>query len=255
MNISRQIWRAVVTSSQVSVARHTHGCNETTCNSSQPATREAVREVVPQEPEPPARAYRPPSARQRVHIKPPSAVELGRAAEAGLRDRHASLRKLRRRVEDHRGDHGTAGDREEPHAPRFAGLGAAARASPSVGNCKRPETLQPTRFRRPGGKCREDRLRQSSLPGGLWEKKAHSDFPSSAVCGASGAVWPGACHRLSRGSGALERRSGLHTRGPGYEARSFQRGDERSKPRRRDTGLAESRAAWWLRRTIKPPCK
>jgi len=40
--------------------------------------------------------------------------------------------ELRRPAEDHRGDHGTAGDREDPHAPGSAGPGAAACASASV---------------------------------------------------------------------------------------------------------------------------
>ena len=38
--------------------------------------------------------------------------------------------ELRWRVEDHRGDPGAAGDREDPHAPGSAGQGAAKGASP-----------------------------------------------------------------------------------------------------------------------------
>jgi len=45
---------------------------------------------------------------------------------------HGALPELRWRVEDHRGDPRTAGDREDSHAPVSTGPGTAVRASPSV---------------------------------------------------------------------------------------------------------------------------
>ena len=56
----------------------------------------------------------------------------GPIAEAGLRDPPEALPELQRLVEDIRGGPGTAGDREDPHAPGSAGQGAATRASLSV---------------------------------------------------------------------------------------------------------------------------
>ena len=61
---------------------------------------------------------------------PPGAAELGQAAEASIRDRSGALTELRRRVEDHRGDPETGGDREDPRAPGLAGQGIAFCTSP-----------------------------------------------------------------------------------------------------------------------------
>ena len=55
---------------------------------------------------------------------------LRQAARARVRDRHGALPELRRRAEDHCGDPGAAGHREDPHAPGSAGPGAASGASP-----------------------------------------------------------------------------------------------------------------------------
>ena len=123
-----------------------------------------------------------------VRNSPPRAAELGQAAEAGFRDRHGALPELRRRTEDHRGDSRATGHRPDAHAPGSAGrlwthdracaracaikrgarLPARARPAghrrarqPAGRNCKRPETLQPTRFRRHGDQGRRDWLRQS----------------------------------------------------------------------------------------------
>ncbi len=63
--------------------------------------------------------------------------------------RHGALPELRRRAEDHRGDHGAAGDREDPEAPGSAGRlwtqeHACARscASGGVRDCQREHGLQ-----------------------------------------------------------------------------------------------------------------
>ena len=104
-------------------------------------------------------------------------------------DRHGALPELRRRGEDlaaileqptikknlrHLGLQADGGRMTAPargHAPQeglaLASASAACRAGrrrarqPVGRNCKRPETLQPTRFRRPGAQGRRDRLRQS----------------------------------------------------------------------------------------------
>ena len=63
---------------------------------------------------------------------PSSSAELGQAAQAGVRSRPGALPELRRRAEDHRGDPGAAGDREDSHASGSAGQGASACARPWV---------------------------------------------------------------------------------------------------------------------------
>ena len=77
--------------------------------------------VVPQEPEPPMQA-----------APPSGSAELGQAAQARVRDRHGALPELRGRADDHRGDSGAAGDREDPRALGSGGPDTAACASPSV---------------------------------------------------------------------------------------------------------------------------
>lgn len=65
---------------------------------------------------------------------PPSAIELGQVAQAGVRDRDGALPELKRRAEDQCGDPGAAGDREEPYAPGVAGQGTASCAGPRPGS-------------------------------------------------------------------------------------------------------------------------
>jgi hypothetical protein len=56
--------------------------------------------------------------RGRAHPIPVGPHQLGTAAQAGVRHRHAYLPELRRRgAEDHRGHPRAAGDREDPDAP------------------------------------------------------------------------------------------------------------------------------------------
>ena len=64
---------------------------------------------------------------------PAGAAELGAAAHACVRAGPGALPELRRRADDHRGDPGTAGDREDSHAPGVAGAGAAEGASARAG--------------------------------------------------------------------------------------------------------------------------
>ena len=68
--------------------------------------------------------------RAELRAPPPGAAELGQAAQAGIRSRPGALPELRRRAEDHCGDPGAAGDREDPHPPGVAGAGTAPCAGP-----------------------------------------------------------------------------------------------------------------------------
>ena len=64
---------------------------------------------------------------------PPGAAELGKVAQARVRDRLGALPKLRRRAQDHCGHPGATCDREDPHAPGAAGAGTPSGASPWPG--------------------------------------------------------------------------------------------------------------------------
>ena len=66
--------------------------------------------------------------RGELRASPPGAAELGQ--EAGIRSRPGALPALRRRAEDHCGDPGSAGDREDPQAPGIAGAGTATLIRP-----------------------------------------------------------------------------------------------------------------------------
>ena len=73
---------------------------------------------------PPRRNGRPVRGRDRP--SPARTHQLGAAAQAGVRHRHAALPELRRRgAQDHRRHPGAAGDREDPCSP---GVGSAAAA-------------------------------------------------------------------------------------------------------------------------------
>ncbi len=74
-----------------------------------------------------------PLLRKSLRTPPPGAAELGQAAQAGVRSRSGALPELRWRSEDHCGDPGAAGDREDPHAPGAAGARATAGAGPVPG--------------------------------------------------------------------------------------------------------------------------
>ena len=91
---------------------------------------------------------------------PPGAVDLGQVAQARVRDRHGALPELRWSAEDHRGEPGTAGDREDAHATWVCRPWHRRVRQPVGRSCKRPEVLQPRRFRRPGAHGCGDRLRQ-----------------------------------------------------------------------------------------------
>ena len=68
--------------------------------------------------------------RSEQRASPSSAAELGQATRARVRFRPRALIELRRPAEDHWGQSGAAGDREDPHAPRVAGACAAVLSCP-----------------------------------------------------------------------------------------------------------------------------
>ena len=77
----------------------------------------------------------PPSARPRPS-RPGRTHQLGAAAQARVRHRHAALPELRRRgAQDHRRHPGAAGDREDPDPPG-AGSAAAAQGSGARGGAR-----------------------------------------------------------------------------------------------------------------------
>ena len=64
-----------------------------------------------------------------------------------------------RRAEDHRGDPGSAGDREDPHPPGSAGAGTPACAGLLARRCKRLDDSDSPLFERPNTQGRWSRLR------------------------------------------------------------------------------------------------
>jgi hypothetical protein len=76
----------------------------------------------------PPRLQPPSTARPRPPKSGPRTHRPGQAAQARVRPRPGALPELRRRAEDHRGDPGATGDREDPHAPGVAGQGTTALA-------------------------------------------------------------------------------------------------------------------------------
>ena len=85
--------------------------------------------VVPQEPEPPTQATSPVEGEANCAHHRPVRLSWAELLQAGVRDRRGALPELRRLAEDHRGDPGADGDREDPHSSWAAGPGTLAGAS------------------------------------------------------------------------------------------------------------------------------
>ena len=94
-----------------------------------------------------------------VDGSPRVAADLGSAAEAGVRSRPGALPELRWRDEDHRGDPGSASDREDPHPSWAAGPGTAPSTSPWAGAASGLSTSQQPSIQQPGNTSCGDRLR------------------------------------------------------------------------------------------------